>query len=100
VIRRRDFITLVGGATAVWPLAVREQQGAMPVIGLLGGSSPGTTADWLRAFRQGLKGTGFVEGENVVIEYRWGENQYDRLPALASELVHRQVAILIPSVCS
>jgi ABC-type uncharacterized transport system substrate-binding protein len=93
-VRRREFITLLGGAAAVWPLAVRAQDSAMPVIGLLDPRSPGTMEDYLRAFRQGLKDTGFVEGENVTIAYRFAEGQFDRLPELAAELVRRRVSVI------
>ena len=93
-MRRREFITLVG-AVAAWPLAVRAQQPAMPVIGLLDPRSPDALADRLRAFHRGLKDIGYVERENVAIEYRWAENQMDRLPALAAELVRLRVGVVV-----
>src|SRR5215475_14991313 len=93
-IARRKFLATLGGGAVAWPLAARAQQPAMPVIGFLHGTSLETNVDRLRGFHRGLKDTGYVEGENVTIVYRWAENQIDRLPELAADLVRRQVAVI------
>ena len=93
MIKRREFIIAVGGA-AMWPLAARAQQAAMPVIGFLSSRSPGESAGLVAAFRDGLGEAGFVEGQNVIIAFRWAEGHYDRLPTLAAELVQLRVAVL------
>ena len=94
-LRRREFITLLGGAAAMWPLAARAQQATLPVVGFLGSASAGSDAYLIAAFRQGLSEAGYVEARNVAIEYRWAEGQYDRLPAMVSELLRRHVAAVI-----
>jgi putative tryptophan/tyrosine transport system substrate-binding protein len=94
-VRRREFISLLGGTAVAWPLAASAQQAAMPVIGLLAPWARGDSPQLLAAFRQGLMDTGFVEGQNVAIEYRLAENQNERLPALAADLVHRQVTVMV-----
>ena len=93
-MKRREFITLLGGATVVGPLCARAQQSAVPVIGYLSSRSPEDTRELLAAFRSGLAESGFVEGQAVVIEYRFAHGQYDRLPAFATELIRREVAVM------
>jgi putative ABC transport system substrate-binding protein len=94
-MQRRDFLALLGGAAAAWPLTARGQQPAMPVVGYLNTRARGEAPHLLEAFHQGLKAAGYFEGQNVVMEYRFAENQYDRLPALAADLVRRQVSVIV-----
>ena len=94
-MRRREFMTVVGGAAAAWPLVARAQRPAMLIIGFMSGRSPEDSADVASAFRQGLADTGFIEGQTVKIEYRWANGDYDKLPALAADLVNQKVAVLV-----
>jgi ABC-type uncharacterized transport system substrate-binding protein len=93
-LKRREFITLIGGAAAAWPLTARAQQPAMPVVGFLSSRSPGESNDLVAAFRRGLRDSGFIEGQNLLIAFRWADGRYDRLPGLAAELVNLRAAVL------
>jgi putative tryptophan/tyrosine transport system substrate-binding protein len=93
-LQRREFMTLLGGAMAAWPLAAPAQQPALPVIGYFSSAAPEGLSGYLRALRQGLKESGYVEGENLAIEYRWAENHAERLPELVADRVRRQVKVI------
>src|SRR6266568_489900 len=102
-MRRRQFLGLIGGASISWPLTAHAQQTTLPVVGFLNSASAGGYASMAAAFKQGLKETGYVEGNNVAIEYRWADDQYDRLPALATDLVNRRVTVIFansPSIAA
>src|SRR5262249_17762635 len=94
-LKRREFITLLGGAAVAWPLAAPAQQPAMPVVGFLSSRAPGESADLVAAFRQGLAEAGYVEGQNVSLEFRWGEGRYEQLAGYAVELVRRAVTVIV-----
>jgi putative tryptophan/tyrosine transport system substrate-binding protein len=94
-MRRRDFITLIGGSAAAWPLAARAQQPPTPVVGFLRSTTAAGSVHLVGAFRQGLNEAGFVEGQNLAVEYRWADDQGDRIPGMAAELVRRQVAVIV-----
>src|SRR5215467_4237303 len=95
-MKRREFISLVGGTAATLPLATRAQQPAMPVVGFVSGRSPGSDAYLVEGFRRGLRENGFIEGQNVALEFRWADGRLDRLPAMAAELIERKVAVRPP----